>query len=75
VGDLTNAGFEQILLLYSPIVYSVSDIIGTYVYRTGLIDMNYSFAAAVDLFSSVVSLVLVLLSNYAIKKMGQEGIW
>jgi putative aldouronate transport system permease protein len=75
VGDLTNAGFEQILLLYSPIVYSVSDIVGTYVYRTGLVNMNYSFAAAVDLFNSIVSVVLVLLANYGAKKMGQEGIW
>jgi putative aldouronate transport system permease protein len=75
IGDLLDAGFEQILLLYSPAVYSVSDIIDTYVYREGLLGLNYSFAAAVGLFKSVLSLVLILLANFLARRLGQTGIW
>lgn len=75
VGSLMNAGFEQILLLYSPGVYSVGDIIDTYVYREGLINLNYSYTTAVGLFKSVVAAVLMLGTNLAAKAMGQEGIW
>lgn len=75
VGELLDAGFEQVYLLYSPVVYDVGDIIDTYVYRQGLEDLNYSFATAVSVFKSVVAMVLVLGTNFVTKKMGQEGIW
>lgn len=75
VGNILNVGYEKVLLLYSPQIYSVSDIISTYVYREGLINQNYSFATAVNMFTSVVSLVMVLGTNYVTKKMGQEGVW
>jgi len=75
IGGLLNAGFEQIFLLYSPPVYEVADIIDTYVYRRGLMEMQYSFAAAVGLFKSVIALALILGTNYLAKKLKQEGIW
>lgn len=75
IGNLLDAGFEQILLLYSPAVYSVSDIIDTYVYREGLLGLKYSFAAAVGLFKAVVSLVLILMANWLARRLGQPGIW
>lgn len=75
LGNILNAGFEQILLLYSPSVYDVADIIDTYVYREGLVNLNYSYSAAVGLFKSVIGLILVLSVNWVIKKSGQSGIW
>ncbi|WP_238178013.1 ABC transporter permease [Paenibacillus contaminans] len=75
IGGLLNAGFEQIFLLYSPPVYEVADIIDTYVYRRGLMEMQYSFATAVGLFKSVIALVLILGTNYLAKRLKQEGIW
>lgn len=75
MGELLEAGFEQVFLLYSPTVYSVGDIIDTFVYREGILNMNYSYSAAVSVFKSVIALVLVLFSNYTAKKMGHEGIW
>lgn len=75
VGSLMSAGFEQILLLYSPGVYSVGDVIDTYVYREGLVNLNYSYTTAVGLFKSVVAAVLMLGTNFAAKALGQEGIW
>lgn len=75
VGGLLNAGFEQIFLLYSPAVYSVEDIIDTFVYREGLQSNNYSYATAVGLFKSLVSMFLLLLTNFIAKRLDQEGIW
>ncbi|MFN8475728.1 MAG: ABC transporter permease subunit [Anaerolineae bacterium] len=75
VGNLLNAGFEQILLLYSPAVYSVADIIDTYVYRQGLLSLDYSYAAAVNLFKSGIAMVLLLGANQLARKLGQPGLW
>jgi putative aldouronate transport system permease protein len=62
LGNVLNAGFDQVFNLYSPQVYSKGDIIDTLVYRMGLIDMQYELATAVGLFKSVISLILITLS-------------
>ncbi|MDR2103593.1 MAG: ABC transporter permease subunit [Treponema sp.] len=59
IGNILNAGFDQIFNLYSPIVYSTGDIIDTLVYRIGIIDARYSISTAIGLFKSVVSLILI----------------
>lgn len=74
-GELLNAGFEQIFNLYSSNVYETGDIIDTFVYREGLKNLNYSYSTAVNLFKSVIAMILVLGSNFFSKKLGQEGIW
>jgi putative aldouronate transport system permease protein len=75
IGALLDADFEQILLLYSPPVYAVSDVIDTYVYRSGLLNLKYSFATAVGLYKSVLALVLLLGTNKLAHRMGHTGIW
>ncbi|QJD86883.1 ABC transporter permease [Cohnella herbarum] len=62
LGNILNAGFDQIFNLYSPMVYSTGDIIDTWVYRAGLIDMQYGLATAVGLLKSVVGLCLITVS-------------
>ncbi|MEF3303482.1 ABC transporter permease [Paenibacillus sp. GYB003] len=74
LGYMLDAGFDQIYILYNIQVYPVADIIDTWVFRTGLQQMNFSLASAVGLFKSVVGLVLVLGANKIAKKWG-EGIW
>ncbi|GGD96995.1 ABC transporter permease [Paenibacillus nasutitermitis] len=64
IGNILNAGFDQILLLYNPIVYKGSDVIDTFVYRLGLFDRQYGPAAAVGLFKSGISLLLVSISYF-----------
>lgn len=64
LGSVLNAGFDQIYNLYSPVVYESGDIIDTYVYRLGLEQAQYSVGAAVGMFKSVVSGVLVALSYF-----------
>lgn len=75
LGAILNAGFEQVLMFYNPLVYDVGDIIDTYVYRQGLQSADYSYATAVGLFNSVVSLIMVISANKLAKKVGQQGIW
>ncbi|NQX60028.1 ABC transporter permease subunit [Paenibacillus qinlingensis] len=74
LGSIMDAGFEQIYVLYNSYVYSVGDIIDTWVFRTGLEQLNFSLAASVGLFKSIIGCVLVLLSNRIAKKWG-DGIW
>ncbi len=74
IGHVLDAGFDQVLNMYSPATYSVGDILDTYVYRIGLEQMQFSFATAVGLFKNVIALVLVLFTNYIVKRAGQEGL-
>ena len=64
LGDVLQAGFEQILTLYNPAVYRTGDIIDTFVYRTGLISAQYSLAGAVGLFKSFIGFFLIVLSYW-----------
>jgi putative aldouronate transport system permease protein len=62
LGNILNAGFDQIFNLYSPTVYETGDIIDTLVYRIGLLDYQFGPATAVGLFKSLVSFTLISLS-------------
>ncbi|WP_256760858.1 sugar ABC transporter permease [Cohnella sp. WQ 127256] len=62
IGNVLNAGFDQIFNLYNPLVYESGDIIDTYVYRTGLIEQQYGLATAIGLMKSVVSFLLIIVS-------------
>ncbi|MGL6174692.1 MAG: ABC transporter permease [Cellulosilyticaceae bacterium] len=75
LGGLLNAGFDQVFMLYSPIVYESGDIIDTFVYRLGLLDRQYSPSAAVGLFKSVVTLILVSISYYTAYKVSDYRIF
>ena len=68
MGYILNAGLDQILMLYSPSVYSTGDVIDTWVYRAGLKSAQYSLASTVGLLRSIVGCVLVSLSYYIAKK-------
>lgn len=59
LGNLLNAGFDQIFNMYSPMVYESGDILDTFVYRIGLLDAQFGVATAVGLFKSVIALILV----------------
>jgi putative aldouronate transport system permease protein len=74
IGGILDAGFDQVLNLYTPATYRVADILDTYVYRLGLEQMQYGFATAVGLFKNVIAFTLVLIANYLVKKSGEEGL-
>ncbi|WP_217596293.1 sugar ABC transporter permease [Cohnella sp. GbtcB17] len=75
LGIVLDAGTEQILTMYNPTVYESGDVIGTYVYRTGLGKMDYSFSTAVGLFNSVIGFILVVSGNWFSKRVLKRGIW
>ena len=65
LGNVLNAGFDQIFNLYSPPVYASGDILDTFVYRIGLLDAQFGVATAVGLFKSIISFVFVSVSYLA----------
>lgn len=77
LGGVLNAGFDQVFNLYNPQVYNVGDIIDTFVYRVGLVGMDYGFATAVGLFKGVVGFTLVMVFNQIARKLsdGRYGLW
>lgn len=62
LGNILNAGFDQIFNLYNPLVYDKGDIIDTFVYRTAILNGQYSFGTAVGMFKSLIGLVLIFIS-------------
>lgn len=74
-GNLMSVGFEKVFLLYSPGVYETADVISTYVYRQGIESSNYSYAAAVGLFNSLVTFAIVFLANRTSRKLTDTSVW
>jgi putative aldouronate transport system permease protein len=75
VGNLLNAGFEDILLLgVNPVLRNVSDVIDTYVYRVGIQNSRYAYATAVGLFKAVISVGLLTMANYIARRSG-NSLW
>ncbi|MGL1890073.1 MAG: ABC transporter permease subunit [Spirochaetaceae bacterium] len=74
LGSLIAIGFDRPFLLGNPMVMDVSDVISTYVYRVGLLNIDYSYAAAVGLFQSIVNLLFLLFSNWMSVRVKGEGI-
>ena len=75
LGNVLNAGFDQIYNLYSPAVYTTGDIIDTYVYRLGLQNGKYSIGTAVGLFKSVISLFLISASLWIAYKFADYKVF
>jgi putative aldouronate transport system permease protein len=72
---LLNVSFEKVYLMQNPLNMSASDVISTYTYRIGLVDMNYSLATAVGLFQSAISFTFMLTVNRLSKKISEVSLW
>lgn len=75
VGRIMSEGADKTILLYSPIVYETADIISSYVYRSGLEQQNYSSAAAIGLFNSLINMGLVVFANWFSRTYVNESLW
>ena len=75
LGQMLDAGFDQIFNLYNPMVYERADVIDTYVYRRGIMMAQFAYSAAVGLFKNVVGVTLVVLSNTIIRRFTEYGLW
>ncbi|MFB5761602.1 ABC transporter permease [Paenibacillus medicaginis] len=75
MGNILGVGFEKILLLQNPLNMSSSDVISTFVYRSGLVDAQYSFSTAVGLFNSVVNALLLITVNHIARRTSENSLW
>lgn len=75
LGNVLNAGFDQVYNLYNSLVYSTGDIIDTWVYRMGLINLQFSLATAAGLLKSIVSFILIVLSYFTAYKAADYRIF
>jgi putative aldouronate transport system permease protein len=75
IGGLLGTNSDLILLIYQPATYEVADVIGTYVYREGIIGGNFSYSAAVGLFMAVIGFVLTFTANRISNKLTDYGLW
>ncbi|WP_223869381.1 ABC transporter permease [Paenibacillus sabuli] len=75
LGKMMEIGYQKIILLYNPTLYDTADVINTFVYRRGLINADFSFAAAVGLFQAVIGFVLVVAANKLARKTAHGSLW
>jgi putative aldouronate transport system permease protein len=74
LGTILDAGFNQMFMLYSVPVYSVADIIDTWVYRSGLLEFKFSLATAVGIFKGIIGLILITVSNRLVKRFSDNSL-
>ena len=75
VGNILSQGYEKVILLYRPLTFETADIISSYVYRSGLLNSNYSFGAAVSVFNSIVNLAILVLANSLSRRLSETSLW
>lgn len=75
MGSLLRVGFERAYLFQKPSTYETSEIISTYVYKAGLEQNNFSYGASVDLFNSVISVILLITANTVAKRVSETSLW
>jgi putative aldouronate transport system permease protein len=75
LGHILSLSFDQLYLMGNPLVRDVSEVFDTYVYITGVLQGNFSFATAVGLFKSVVGLTLILAANYLARKTSDNALF
>ncbi|MGM7719804.1 ABC transporter permease [Metabacillus sp. Hm71] len=75
IGKFMTVGDEKILLMYNPTTYETADVIGTYVYRKGILESDFSYSAAVGLFKAVIAFALLVIANGIARKVGDTKLW
>ena len=74
-GSIMNVGFEKVYLMQNSANAQVSEVLSTYIYKLGLLNLDYGYSAAVNLFNSLVNFVLVVTVNTITRKMGGNSLW
>lgn len=75
MGQVLNSGFEKTILLYNESTYDVADTIGSYTYRRGMVESNYSFSSAVGLFNSVINMLFLVAANKISRRVTESSLW
>ncbi|MGG1515710.1 ABC transporter permease subunit [Paenibacillus oryzisoli] len=75
IGHFMSIGADKILLLYNPTTYETADVIGTFVYRKGILESNFSYSAAVGLFNSLINFTLLVTANALSRRTSDNKLW
>ncbi|WP_249716341.1 sugar ABC transporter permease [Paenibacillus sp. J31TS4] len=75
IGHFMSVGTEKILLLYNSSTYETADVIGTFVYRKGILESNFSYSAAVGLFNSIINFTLLIVANTVSRRTSETKLW
>ncbi|MBQ4109668.1 MAG: sugar ABC transporter permease [Clostridia bacterium] len=75
VGKMMTVGSDKIILLYNANTYETADVISSFVYRRGIVESNYSYSTAVNLFNSVINIILITLTNYISRTVSENSLW
>jgi putative aldouronate transport system permease protein len=75
LGQILTVDFEQVYILYNPMVYDVGDVIDTFNYRQGIQGGRFSYTTALGLFNSAIGFVIVIVSNWVLKRVTENGLW
>lgn len=75
MGSVLKNGFEEIFLLYNPMVYDVADVFETYTYRIGIQGGRFSYSTAVGIFQSVVGFIMITIANKLAKRFGESSLY
>ncbi len=74
-GQIMNIGFDKVYLMQTDLNQQASEIIATYTYKIGLLDMDFSYSTAVGLFNSVVNFILLISVNLLSRKFSETSLW
>lgn len=75
IGGIMTVGFEKVFLMQNPLNLEASEVISTYVYKIGLLQLQYSFSSAVGLFNTSINFILLIVVNAIVKRLGETSLW
>ncbi|MBB6734630.1 ABC transporter permease [Cohnella zeiphila] len=75
MGGILGTDFQKIILLYAPETYNVADVIGSYVYRQGILGARYEYTTAIGLFMSVISFIILYITNWFSRKVSETSLF
>lgn len=75
VSGILGTDFQKVLLLYSPDTYEVADVIGTFIYREGIIGARFEYTTAIGLFQSLIAFILLIVTNLISRKVSETSLW
>jgi len=75
LGSVLSVGFEKVFLLRNDLNKSSADVISIYTYEMGLLGAEFSYSAAIGLFNNVISIIMVLLTNFVVKRLGDTSLF
>jgi putative aldouronate transport system permease protein len=75
LGRMMDVGLEKVLLLYNPSTYETADVISTFVFRKGLLEMSYSYSTAIELFNSIINFLMLVVVNRLSRRVSDMSLW